>query len=582
MSYLPMSQSEMSKHGWQQVDFIIITGDAYVDHPGFGAAVIGRYLQSKGYRVGIIAQPDWRKDEDFLQLGIPLLGFGITAGNMDSMVNHYTAQKKLRHDDAYSPGGISGLRPDRATLIYCNKVRQLFKNIPLIIGGIEASMRRIAHYDFWSDKVRNSILADSKADILVYGMGERAIGEILDNLKAGIPVTEITNVRGTVFFSSPQENATILPDAEDCRDKKIFYEMNRIFYHNFRITPLYQKTAGRWLKHNIPAEPLNEKEMDKLYALPFMRKPHPRYHGRTIPAWVQIKDSITSHRGCFGGCNFCTLGYHQGRVIQSRSEASILEEIVRIARDKEFKGTISDIGGPTANMYGMSCRQGFPASCRRNSCLYPAICQNLNISHKKIISLFKKALKIPEINHLFVASGIRYDLALTDTEYISQIAHSHTGGQIKLAPEHTELQVLKAIGKPHIKLYLDFCELFRKAAKQKDNQSRIVPYMIVGHPGCSMKNAVKLGIWLKEKNIRLGQVQEFTPTPMTISTCMYYSGLDFESGKPIFIPKGREIRLQKALVYWYDKKYSIYIKEALRKADKENGKGNFEFDKQFH
>ena len=594
MPFLPMTKTEMSVLGWKQCDYIIVTGDAYVDHPSFGAAIIARVLESAGFKVGIIAQPDWKSDQDWLQLGTPKYCFGITAGNLDSMVNHYTAQKKIRHNDAYSPDDKAGLRPDRATIIYCNKVRQLYKNIPIIIGGVEASMRRIAHYDYWQDKIRNPILADAKADILVYGMGEKPILEIADRLSQGIPVKAITDVPGTVVFDSPEHvipakagildnsvipaqagtqpvfdnDIIILPDAETCSDKTTFHQMSQTLHHNFHDKIIYQKVAGRLITHNPPPEPMTEAELDRIYSLPFMRLPHPKYAGKTIPAFIQIKDSITTHRGCMGGCNFCTIGYHQGKAIQSRSEKSILNELETLTKTKTFKGTVSDLGGPSANMYKIKCRLGFPPSCKRDSCLYPDICKQLETSHQQIINLLNKALKVKGIKHVFVSSGIRFDLALKDENYIRQIAAFHTSGLLKVAPEHTEPHVLKAMGKPSIKLYLDFCELFYQASQTAKKNNSIVPYIIAGHPGSTLGDAIKLGLWLKQQNLRLEQVQEFTPTPMTVSTCLYYTGLGFETGQPIYVPKGRDVRLQKALVMWHDPQNKTLIKEALSKSNR--------------
>jgi uncharacterized radical SAM protein YgiQ len=580
MPFLPMSKTEIQALGWNQLDFILITGDAYIDNPSFGIAIIARVLESVGFKVGVIAQPDWKSDKDWLALGTPRLGFCISAGNLDSMVNHYTAQKKIRHNDAYSPNDVAGLRPDRATIIYCNKVRQHYKNIPIIIGGIEASMRRITHYDYWQDKVRNPILADAKADILVYGMGEKAILEIADKLIQGIAVKDITDIMGTVVFDNLPSNTKTqadikhteekgfitLPDAELCNDKQMFHQMSRLFHDSFQQNIIYQKVAGRYIRHNTPASQLTKKELDDVYRLPFMRLPHPKYLGKSIPAFVQIKDSITSHRGCMGGCNFCTIGYHQGKAIQSRSEESIISELETLSQAKTFNGTVSDIGGPSANMYGMSCKLGFPSSCKRNSCLYPEICVHLDTSHKKVTSLLNKATKVKGIKHVFVSSGIRFDLALKDDTYIKAIATHHTGGLLKLAPEHSEPIVLKAMGKPDIKLYLDFCELFYDINTKIGKKSKVIPYLIVGHPGSTMGDAIKLGLWLKQRNIRLEQVQEFTPTPMTISTCMYYTGLDFNTGEAIYVPKGRDVRLQKALVMWYLPENKQLVKEALSKS----------------
>ncbi len=590
MKSLPMTRAELKQLGWRQCDFIIITGDAYVEHPSFGAAIIARMLEKAGFKVGVIAQPDWKTDRDWLELGAPRLGFGITAGNMDSMVNHYTAQRKIRHDDSYSPDGKAGLRPDRATIIYCNKVRQLYKNVPIIIGGVEASMRRIAHYDYWQDKVRNPILADAKADILVYGMGEKAILEIADRLNQGISIHDVRDVKGTVVFDLPPEsaipaqagiqpvlqeqyclcldNVILLPDAESCSEKRAFYEMSKLFHYNFHDQIIYQKVAGRYIRHNPPADPLSQKELDSIYALPFTRLPHPRYGRSVIPAWVQIKDSVTSHRGCLGGCNFCAIGYHQGKAIQSRSKQSILTELKGLTRQKSFNGTVSDIGGPSANMYGINCKLGFPASCKRDSCLYPEICPQLETSHQRITELLRSALKVEGIRNVFVSSGIRFDLALQDENYIRQIALYHTGGLLKLAPEHAEPDVLQAMGKPSVKLYLDFCELFYQATQQAGKKSGIVPYIIAGHPGSTLKDAINLGLWLKQRNVKLEQVQEFTPTPMTVSTCMYFTGLDYGTGKPIYVPKGRDVRLQKALVLWHNPENRHLVKEALVKGNR--------------
>ncbi|MFB3844124.1 MAG: YgiQ family radical SAM protein [Candidatus Cloacimonadaceae bacterium] len=577
-SFLPTSSSEMAQRGWKQCDFIIITGDAYIDHPSFGAAIISRVLEKADFKVGIIAQPDWKSDNDWLELGAPKYAFGITAGNLDSMVNHYTAQKKLRHNDAYSPEGKFGLRPDRATIIYCNKVRQIYKGVPIIIGGLEASLRRIAHYDFWQDKVRNPVLADAKADILIYGMAEKPLREIALKLKKGIPLSEMKNIKGTVVFDTlpaSTENCLLLPPAEECSDKQTFYTMTKLFHANFREKIIYQQVARRFIRHNPPPEPLTEKELDAVYSLPYTRLPHPKYGKSIIPAWVQIKDSITTHRGCVGGCNFCSIGYHQGKAVQSRSETSILQEINKLTRQPFFKGTVSDLGGPSANMYGLTCHQDFPLSCKRNSCLYPNICSNLEISQQRITELLKQSLQTKGVKHVYVASGIRFDLALHNPDYIKQIALYHTGGLLKLAPEHTEPEVLKAMGKPEIKMYTDFCKIFHKITYSAGKKSGIVPYLIAGHPGCTLDAAIRLGLWLKQRNIRAEQVQEFTPTPMTISTCMYYTGLDFETGKPIYVPKGREIRLQKALITWHIPKNKPLIAEALKKENKVNLLGKF-------
>ena len=541
MPFFPINQSELKERGWTQADIILISGDAYVDHPSFGTALLARILAFEGYKIGIIAQPDPAKDKDFQALGTPRLFFGISSGNMDSMVNHYTAQRKRRNDDAYSPDAKSGMRPDRAVMIYTNAIRRLFKGSPVIIGGIEASLRRVAHYDFWQDKIRNSILADSKADLLLYGMAEKSILAVAEALDHGRDLSELVDLPGTVSFAK-SANGLSLPDAEACKDKATFLKMNQIFYAEFQNQPLFQINGGRILRHNPPSPPLSTSEMDRIYALDFMNAPHPSYDGSRIPAWDQIRQSITSHRGCYGGCNFCAIGVHQGRKIQSRSGTSILAEA------QSLKGSISDVGGPSANMYQSSCRLGFPDSCRRRSCLFPAICPNLKIDHMAQIQLLDQIRKIPGIKHVFVASGIRHDMALGNTRYISAIARHYTGGRLKLAPEHSSDNVLKLMGKPSIARFEEFSQQYYAEVKKAGIKRQIIPYIIIGHPGTSMDDAMQLRNWLRKNQVQVEQVQEFTPTPMTISTCMYYTGMDFESGKPIHIPSPSEIRKQKELI----------------------------------
>ncbi|MDY0151027.1 MAG: YgiQ family radical SAM protein [Candidatus Cloacimonas sp.] len=553
MPLIPVSQSDLRSRGWDTLDIIIISGDAYVDHPSFGAAIIARSLEASGFKVGIIAQPDWRKTDDFKRLGKPRLFFGVTAGNMDSMVNHYTAQRKLRSDDAYSPNGIAGLRPDRATMIYTNILKQTYKGVPVVIGGIEASLRRIAHYDYWQDKVRNSILADSKADILVYGMAEKPICELANLLHEGMPVDSIQQLPSTVVFAkdAPVEKDIILPEAESCKDKHIFYAMTKAFVQHGNTEVLYQKTGGRMLRHNPPAAQLSQAEMDNIYALPFENAPHPSYKGKTIPAFLQIKDSLTSHRGCYGGCNFCAIACHQGRKIQSRSEASLLKEAAL------HTGTISDVGGPTANMYASNCKFGFPDSCKRRSCLYPAICPNLIMNHEAQLQLLEKMSALPKLKHVFIASGIRHDMAVTNPRYIKAIATKYTGGRLKLAPEHSVPKILRLMGKPDISSYMAFSEKFFAETKAAGLKRQIIPYLIIGHPGTTMSDAIALRNWLLSNKIIVEQVQEFTPTPMSISTCMYYTGLDFDSGEPIEIPSPGQIRAQKKLILGLPKSLTL-------------------------
>ncbi len=534
----------MRSRGWDSLDIIIISGDAYVDHPSFAAAIIARSLEAGGYRVGIIPQPDWRKDEDFLALGRPALFFGISAGNMDSMVNHYTAQRKLRHDDAYSPGGVAGLRPDRASLIYTNILKRLFKGVPVVLGGIEASLRRIAHYDYWQDKTRSSVLSDSKADMIIYGMGEKPVLELAKRLSAGESISQIQDLPSSVVFSAsaPDSDALLLPEAEKCSDKETFLAMTRLFSEHNGSKVIYQQSAKRWIRHNPPTAELTTPELDAIYDLPYQNKAHPVYEGKKIPAFEQIKASLTSHRGCYGGCNFCAIACHQGRKVQSRSEASLLKEAAK------HKGTISDVGGPTANMFASRCKLGFPDSCKRQSCLYPNLCPNLAYDHEKQLKLLDKISKLPGIKHVYIASGIRHDLALQDPNYIRALATRYIGGRLKLAPEHSVPRVLRLMGKPEIGLYEEFCRKFQDFTATAGIKRQVIPYLIIGHPGTTMEDAIQLRNWLQKNRIKVEQVQEFTPTPMSISTCMYYTGLDYYTGQPIHIPSPGEVRKQKDLI----------------------------------
>jgi uncharacterized radical SAM protein YgiQ len=567
--FLPTTKTEMQALGWKQLDIIIISGDAYVDHPSFGPILIARVLESKGFKVGIIAQPDWKSDTDFTRLGTPRLFFGISSGNMDSMINHYTAQNKIRSTDAYTPGGKAGLRPNRATIVYSQKIKSLFKETPIVIGGIEASLRRIPHYDFWSDKVRNSILFDSRADLLVYGMGERAILEIAAELDRGKQVSELTKIRGTGFSSKVNLGEIEIKNYSNKMSKLDFLKFNKIFFDNFNTKRLSYAFAGKYLIHNLPAKPFSTKEMDEIFNLPFQRKPHPCYKGKRITAFEQIKDSITSHRGCFGGCSFCAIGAHQGKTIQSRSQNSILQEVRELALQPQFNGTISDIGGPSANMYGMSCKLDIAETCKRRSCLYPEICPHLEMSARNYKKLLQKASKIHGVNHVFISSGIRFDLALDDDEFIFQVADLHTKGLLKLAPEHKSDKVLNFMNKPSFHKYQQFGSKYRKVTRELGKQQYILPYIIVGHPGATFNDTIELAVYLKKNNIKLKQVQEFTATPMTISTLMYYTGLDLNS-QQIHVPKGREIRLMKALVQWYEPANKKLVIEALTKAERKD------------
>lgn len=560
---LPTTRIELTARGWREADIVIITGDAYVDHPSFGAAIIGRWLEHAGYRVGIIPQP--QTDADFTALGTPRLCFAITAGNMDSMINHYTAQKKIRSEDAYSPDGKTGLRPNRASIIYSHQLHRLFHDIPIVLGGIEASLRRIPHYDYWSNTIRNSILLDAKADILVYGMGERAMLQVAHHFASGKDAGSITDLPGTVVStaSTPPPDAILLPPFNKTHARDDFWKTNSIFFAHHRTHTLWMPFAGRYLRHNPPAAPLNQSEMDEVYALPFTRQAHPRYGSARITAFEQIQNSVTSHRGCFGGCHFCAIGAHQGKSISSRSEDSVLQEIAAIASEPGFGGEISDIGGPTANMYGMSCALNISDSCKRTSCLQPDICPNLRRSHTPYRNLLAKANHIPRVKHLRISSGIRHDLALQDTRFVKDLVQNYTGGLVKLAPEHASHHVLRLMNKPDFALYEKFHHLFGSYSRQIGKRQFIVPYMIVGHPGTRMQDAVELALYLKKNGIELKQIQEFTPTPLTISTMMYVTGKDL-SGRKVYIPQGREIRLQKALVQWYKSSNRKLVIEALK------------------
>ena len=558
--FLPATPQELKQRHWTTLDIIIINGDAYVDHPSFGAAIIGRILEYYGYKVGIISQP--QTDEDFSLLGRPNLFFAITAGNIDSMVNHYTAQKKIRSEDAYSPNGKAGLRPDRAVIQYTQTVKRLFKKCFVVIGGIEASLRRIPHYDFWSDKVKNSVLFDSKADILVYGAGERSIVEIANSLKNN---TDYHSIKGTALATNKIENDNylLLPNVENCSDKNTYRTLYKTFFCNYKTKTLYQPFATRFLKHNIPQEPFSEEELTLIYSLPYQREPHPIYNNNKIPAFEQIKHSITTHRGCYGGCNFCSIAIHQGKSIQSRSINSILNEIGCLTQKEYFKGTLSDIGGPSANMYASTCTNKNSDNCMRRSCIVPSICSYLHMNKKEYYSMLKACLSTNKVKHGFIASGIRFDIS-TDQDYLELLVSEFTGGRIKLAPEHIAPKVLQLMNKPTIDKYEEFNNKFISVCKKHSKAYTIIPYIILGHPGCSMNDAIDLAIYLKKHDLKLEQIQEFTPTPMTISTCMYYTGKAFDSDVDIFVPKGREVKLQKAIAQWYKEENRKYVIEILK------------------
>jgi uncharacterized radical SAM protein YgiQ len=669
--FLPMSRAEMEALGWEQCDVILVTGDAYVDLPSFGMAIIGRFLEAQGFRVGIIAQPDWHGPEAFRALGAPRLFFGVSAGNMDSMVNRYTADRRIRSDDAYTPGGVGGRRPDRSVSVYAQRAREAFPGVPIVIGGIEASLRRIAHFDYWSEKVRRSILVDAKADLLVFGNGERQVAEIAHRLHAGQGIRELTDIRGTAFVRRevpagwieidsttidepgapavhsdpyanesrlaplPQQVATKVGDlvgatpvatttdpvgatpvatpgvehrivftprdvanADRTRsvvrlpdyravlgDSVLYAHASRILHQesnpgNARALVQRHGDVDVWL--NPPPIPLTTTEMDALYELPFQRQPHPAYGKEKIPAYEMIRFSIAIQRGCFGGCTFCSITEHEGRIIQSRSEKSVLREIERV-RDATpgFTGVISDLGGPTANMYRLACKsRSIEAACRRPSCVYPKICPNLNTDHAPLIRLYRKARELPGIRKVLIASGVRYDLAVESPEYVKELAQHHTGGYLKIAPEAISEGPLSKMMKPGIGSYYRFRELFERFSKEAGKEQYLIPYFIAAHPGTTDEDMLELALWLKQNNYRADQVQAFLPTPMATATAMYYSGRNplrrvTRASEKVRIPKGLKVRrLHKAFLRYHDPENWPALREALRRMGRADLIGN--------
>lgn len=577
--FLPMSVAEMQALGWDSCDIIIVTGDAYVDHASFGMAVIGRMLESQGFRVGIIAQPDWRSKDDFMRLGKPNLFFGVTAGNMDSMINHYTADRKIRSDDAYTPGNVSGKRPDRAVNVYAHRCREAFNQVPIILGGIEASLRRIAHYDYWSDKVRRSVLLDAKADMLLYGNAERALVEVAHRLAAGEDIKQITDVRGTAYALSemPDLEAVVLPPYEVVRESKDDYARASRMLHQEtnpgNARPLVQMHNERYVWLNPPPMPLSTEEMDRVFEMPFQRVPHPQYGNEKISAYEMIRYSINIMRGCFGGCTFCSITEHEGRIIQSRSEDSILKEI-EVIQEKTpgFTGVISDLGGPTANMWRLSCKDKETESrCRRLSCVHPSICSNLNTDQSPLISLYRKARELPGIKKVLIASGLRYDLAVRDPDYVKELVTHHVGGYLKIAPEHTEEGPLSKMMKPGIGTYDEFKEMFDRFSKEAGKEQYLIPYFIAGHPGTTDMDMVNLALWLKQHNFRADQVQNFYPSPMATATAMYYSGknplkpIRLDSEQVLAPKKGRQRKLHKAFLRYHDPENWPMLRRELRR-----------------
>ena len=577
--FLPVCQADMKKRGWDQLDFVYIIGDAYVDHPSFGPAIISRLLESRGYRVGIISQPDW-KDEGSIQiLGKPRLAFLVSSGNMDSMVNHYSVSKRRRETDSYTPGGVMGKRPDYAVVVYCNLIRRIYKQVPIVIGGIEASLRRLAHYDYWSNQVKRSVLMDSQADLLSYGMGEHSILEIAEALAAGIPVSEITYVAGTAFRTKTLDrvyDAELLPDYETVKaDKQAYAESFRTQYRNtdpIRGRRLAEGYGTRgYVVQNPPAMPLSTEEMDEVYDLPYMRTWHPMYdEAGGIPAFSEVKFSLVSNRGCFGSCSFCALTFHQGRIVQVRSHESIEREARLLTKEADFKGYIHDVGGPTADFRSPSCDKQLKAgTCPDRQCLFPSPCKNLKADHKDYLILLRKLRSIPGVKKVFIRSGIRFDYVLADPDgtFLKELCEYHVSGQLKVAPEHISDNVLKYMGKPDSRVYLTFAEKYKRMNERLGKKQYLVPYLMSSHPGCTIKDAVILAEYLRDIGHMPEQVQDFYPTPSTLSTCMYYTGVDPRTMEKVYVPKSpHEKAMQRALIQYKLPGNRALVEEALKLA----------------
>ena len=576
--FLPISVKDMKDRGWEQCDFVYVIGDAYVDHSSFGPAIISRLLESFGYKVGIISQPDWKIKESIAILGKPRLGFIVSAGNMDSMVNHYTVNKKHRHTDAYTPGGVMGKRPDYATIVYCNLIKQTYKDVPIIIGGIEASLRRLAHYDYWSDKIKHSILIDSGADIISYGMGEHSIVEIADALNSGIDITDITFIKGTVYKAKSLDNLydyIELPDYDDiCENKKTYAESFYTQYVNtdpFTAKTLVEKYKEKlYVVQNPPAMPLTTQEMDDIYALPYMRNYHPSYEKNGgVPALNEIKFSITNNRGCFGGCSFCALTFHQGRIIQVRSHQSIIEEAKLMTKDPDFKGYIHDVGGPTANFRYPSCNKQLTRGvCPNRQCLFPKPCGNLTVDHSDYIKLMHELQSIDGVKKVFIRSGIRFDYCMADSDdtFMRELCENHISGQLRVAPEHISDNVLKRMGKPENSVYEAFLKRYDRINNKTGKKQYVVPYLMSSHPGSTMKEAIELAEYIRDLGYMPEQVQDFYPTPSTLSTCMYYTGYDPRTMENVYTPVTyHEKAMQRALIQYRNPENYELVKEALIK-----------------
>lgn len=584
--FLPVHFSEMKERGWDEVDFVYVNGDAYVDHPSFGASIITRVLEDAGFKVGFLAQPDWHSCEPFKEFGRPKLGFFVSSGNIDSMVAHYTAAKKKRSDDAYTPGGKSGARPDRAVIVYCNRIREAYGDIPIIIGGLEASLRRFAHYDYWDDKIRRSIIFDSQADLISYGMGEKQTVEIANRLKNGEPISSITNVRGTCYVcdveNTPLEGAEC-PSFENVTKSKREYAVScRIQLDEqdpIRGKRIKQRHGKKMLVQNPPMPPLTTEELDAVYALPYQRTYHPSYEKfGGVPGIEEVRFSITHNRGCFGACNFCSIALHQGRFVTSRSKQSILDEAKLLTKLPDFKGYIHDIGGPTANFRRTSCEKQLKSGlCKGKKCLAPKACPSLIADHTEYLDILRSVRALPGVKRVFIRSGIRYDYILKDKDetFFKELVRYHVSGQLKVAPEHCSAHVLDKMGKPHIEAYIDFSKRYFELSSNAGKEQYLVPYLMSSHPGSTLKDAVELALFLKKRNIRPEQVQDFYPTPGTVSTCMFYTGLDPYTMQEVYIPKDPEEKaMQRALLQYYDKKNNRLIVKALKKCGRYDLIGN--------
>lgn len=582
MPFLPISKQEMLSYGWEQCDFVYVIGDAYVDHPSFGHAIISRVLERHGYSVGIISQPDWKNPKSIDVFGRPRLGFLVSGGNMDSMVNHYSVSKHRRKTDAFTPGGVMGKRPDYATVVYCNLIRQTYQDIPILIGGIEASLRRLAHYDYWSESLKRSILLDSQADLLMYGMGEKSIVEIADALNSGLAVKDITYIDGTVFKTAELDDSLptiVLPGFDELKvDKRKYAESFRIQYGNcdpFTAKRLAEPYGKEFVVQNPPQKPLTTEEMDAVYDLPYMRTWHPSYEkAGGVPAIEEVKFSLVSNRGCFGACSFCALTFHQGRIVQTRSHESILKEAEQMVKDRDFKGYIHDVGGPTANFRHPACeKQLTKGACGGRQCLYPTPCKNMRADHSDYIALLRKLRRLPGVKKVFVRSGIRFDYLLADKKdtFFKELVQYHISGQLKVAPEHVSDAVLSRMGKPRNAVYNQFVDKYFALNKQYGKKQYLVPYLMSSHPGSTLKEAIELAEYIREMGYNPEQVQDFYPTPSTLSTVMYYTGLDPRTMDKVYVPTDpHEKAMQRALIQYRDPKNYYLVREALLKAHRED------------